>query len=178
MIQLYSLMWILAAYCGVLGFLRGWNREVIATAGIALSMFILFQLDPLLRGTALLFLERDQAALLQIVIFLIIVFMAYRNRSLARDPRRSNRDDRITAGILGGILGVVNGYLIGGALWYFIDINEYPFYPMVMMPTAGSPSAEAIQAIPLVIMSGGASGTGDALILVVVVLFVLVLAVI
>ncbi|HRF99456.1 MAG TPA: hypothetical protein PLZ51_29785, partial [Aggregatilineales bacterium] len=69
MIQLYSLMWILAAYCGVLGFLRGWNREVIATAGIALSMFILFQLDPLLRGTALLFLERDQAALLQIVIF-------------------------------------------------------------------------------------------------------------
>jgi len=178
MIQLYSLMWILAAYCGVLGFLRGWNREVIATAGIALSMFILFQLDPLLRGTALLFLERDQAALLQIVIFLIIVFMAYRNRSLARDPRRSNRDDRITAGILGGILGVVNGYLIGGALWYFIDINEYPFYPMVMMPTAGSPSAEAIQAIPLVIMSGGASGTGDALILVVVILFVLVLAVI
>ncbi|MDX2078735.1 MAG: CvpA family protein [bacterium] len=178
MIQLYSLMWILAAYCGVLGFLRGWNREVIATAGIALSMFILFQLDPLLRGTALLFLERDQAALFQIVIFLIIVFMAYRNRSLARDTRRSNRDDRITAGILGGILGVVNGYLIGGALWYFIDINEYPFYPMVMMPTAGSPSAEAIQAIPLVIMSGGASGTGDALILLVVILFVLVLAVI
>ncbi|MDZ4670641.1 MAG: CvpA family protein [Phototrophicales bacterium] len=177
MIQFYSLMWILAAFCGALGFLRGWNREVIATAGIALSMFILFQLDALLRGTALLFLERDQAALFQIVIFLIIVFMAYRNRSMARDTRRSNRDDRISAGILGALLGVVNGYLIGGALWYFVDINEYPFYPMIMMPTANSPSAEAIQAIPLVIMSGGASGSGDALIIVVVVLFVLVLAV-
>lgn len=177
MIQLYSLMWILAAFGAVLGFLRGWNKEVIATAGIALSMFVLFQIDALFRGTALLFLERDQAALVQIVTFLVIVFMSYRNRSLARDARRSNRDDRISAGILGGILGLVNGYLIGGALWYFLDINEYPFYPMIMMPGGNTPSAQAIDSIPLVIMSGGASGSGDALIIVVVVLFVLVLAV-
>lgn len=177
MIQLYSLMWILAAFCAVLGFLRGWNKEVVATAGIALSMFILFQVDALFRGTALLFLERDQAALVQIVTFLVIVFMAYRNRSLTRDTRRTSRDDRISAGILGGILGLVNGYLIGGALWYFLDINEYPFYPMIMLPGANSPSAQAIDAIPLVIMSGGASGSGDALLIVVVILFVLVLAV-
>lgn len=177
MIQLYSLMWILAAFGAVLGFLRGWNKEVIATAGIALSMFILFQIDALFRGTALLFLERDQAALVQIVTFLVIVFLAYRNRSLARDTRRTNRDDRISAGILGGILGLVNGYLIGGALWYFLDINEYPFYPMIMTPGANTPSAQAIDAIPLVIMSGGASGSGDALVIVVVILFVLVLAV-
>lgn len=177
MIQLYSLMWILAAFAGVLGFLRGWNREIIATAGIALAMFTLFQLDPLLRGTALLFLERDQAALVQIILFLVIVFLAYRNRSYVRETRRSNRDDRISAGILGGLLGLVNGYLIGGALWYFIDVNEYPFYPLIMMPAGNTPSADSIQAIPLVIMSGGASGSGDALIIVAGVLFLLVLAV-
>jgi uncharacterized membrane protein required for colicin V production len=47
MVQLYSLMWILAVFFAVLGFLRGWNREVIGTAGMVLGMFALFQVDAL-----------------------------------------------------------------------------------------------------------------------------------
>ncbi len=50
MIQFVSLLWILALFWAVFGFLRGWYREIIVTAGIIVAMFILVQADFLLRG--------------------------------------------------------------------------------------------------------------------------------
>jgi hypothetical protein len=175
MIELYSLMWILAVFGTFMGFLRGWNREVIATAGILLGSFALFQFDALIRGTLLLSFPREQAFFIQVAIFFIIVYFAYQNRLFEPDRRD---EQSIQSSILGGMVGFANGYLIGGALWYFLDINEYPFSPFVVAPGPNSPSAEAINSIPLVILSGGPTGSGDLFIIGVVLLFLLVLIVI
>lgn len=174
MVQLYSLMWILAIFFGVIGLMRGWNREIIALAGILLGMFALFQLDGLLRGVLLLGFPRNQAFLIQIGVFLVIVFFSYQNRTFVPDrPIKLDRQESI----LGGLVGFVNGYVIGGTLWYFIDINEYPFAPHIVAPGVGSPSAERIGQIPLVMLSGGVSGSGDLLMVAAIVLFLLVLVV-
>ena len=53
MIQLSAVMWTMAIFFAIIGFLRGWNREVIATAGIILGLFALFQFDSLIRGVLL-----------------------------------------------------------------------------------------------------------------------------
>jgi len=174
MIQLYSLMWILGVFFGMLGFLRGWNREVIGLAGILLGMFTLFQFDALIRGTLLLGLPRSQAFVIQIGIFLLIVFFAYQNRAFVPDE---DEKPNTQESILGAIVGFINGYVIGGALWYFLDINEYPFSPYIMAPPVGSPSADRLSSIPLVILSGGVGGSGDLLLIAVVVLFLLVIVV-
>jgi len=175
LVQLYSLMWILAIFFGVAGYMRGWNREVVALAGTALGMFVLFQFDALIRGTLLLSFTRNQAFFLQVSTFLIIVFVAYRNRSIM--PQRRQGESRLQTGILGAIVGLVNGYLIGGTLWYFLDINEYPLAPYVLAPAPTSPSAQSLGSIPLVILSGGVGGAGDLLIVGIVVLFLIVLMV-
>ncbi len=179
MIQLYSLMWILAAFGAFIGFLRGWNREVVATAGILLGSFALFQFDALIRGTVLLGFPREQAFIIQIGIFFMIVYVAYKNTLFEpATPRNKVKDQNIQDGILGGLVGAVNGYLIGGAVWYFLDISEYPFAPFIIAPAPNSPSAEAINAIPLVIMSGGPAGSGDLFLVGVVILIVLVLIIV
>lgn len=174
MIQLYSLMWILAVFGTLIGFLRGWNREVIATAGVLLGTFALFQLDSLLRGTLLLGFPRTQAFIVQLLLFFVIVFFAYQNRIVDPDEREK---ERLQTGILGGVVGFFNGYLVGGAIWYFMDINEYPLSPLIMAPGPDSPSAENISMIPVIILSGGTSGGGELLLIGVIVLFVLVLVV-
>lgn len=174
MIQLFSLMWILAIFFGMIGFMRGWNREIIALAGILLGMFALFQLDALIRGVLLLGFPRNQAFLIQIGIFLVIVFFSYQNRTFVSD-RQVKLDTQ--EGILGAFVGFVNGYVIGGSLWYFIDINEYPFAPHIIAPAINSPSAERIGYMPLVMLSGGVGGSGDLLLVAVIVLFLLVLVV-
>jgi hypothetical protein len=171
MIQLYSLMWILAVFFAVLGFLRGWNRELIGTAGIVLGMFALFQFDALLRGILLLSFPPEQAFLIQLAIFFVIVFFAYQNRTFVT----ARRQDNLQESILGSVVGFFNGYLIGGAVWYFMDINEYPLAPYILAPAANSPSANHLGSIPIVIFSGGIGGSGDLLIGLVVVLVLVVL---
>ncbi|MBC6938079.1 MAG: hypothetical protein DWB42_19935, partial [Chloroflexi bacterium] len=53
MIQLVGLLWGMALVFGFIGFMRGLSRELIATAGIILGLFALFQFDDVLRGTLL-----------------------------------------------------------------------------------------------------------------------------
>lgn len=154
-------MWILAFFLGLFGFLRGWNREVVVLAAILLSMFVLFQFDWLIRGTLLLAFSHTQAFIIQAGIFLTVVFFAYRNRTMLAAQRSQERG--FQAGILGGLVGFANGYLVGGALWYFLDINEYPLAPYVLAPSQNAPAADSLSAIPMVFMSGGVAGSGDTL---------------
>lgn len=174
MVQLYSLLWILAAFFAVTGLIRGWNKEVIGTAGIMLGMYGLFQFDSLLRGTILLRFPMDQTFFIQAAIFIVIVFFAYQNRTFigSNDP-----DGSIQNAMLGGLVGAFNGYLIGGTLWYLMDINEYPFDPYILAPAPNSPSAAQIDILPMVFLGGGVAGTAELLPLAVIALFVLVLIV-
>lgn len=179
MIQLVTLMLIMAFFFAVIGYLRGWNKEIISTAGIVLGLFALFQFDALLRGTLLVNVGRDQVFLVQTIIFAVIVFFAYQSRVITGLDARRDRDrdgrDRVQESILGGILGFINGYLIWGSIWYFMDINQYPFAPYIIAPSPGSPSAEARNLLPLVLLGGGPGGSGDLLAVAVIILFVVVL---
>ncbi|MDL1900718.1 CvpA family protein [Anaerolineae bacterium CFX9] len=176
MIQLSAVMWTMAIFFAIIGFLRGWNRELISLAGIILGLFALFQFDPLIRGTLLASVGRDQVFIVQAIIFIAIVFFAYQTRSvIGDDVRRSQGRDRLQESILGGLLGFVNGYLIWGSLWYFMDINGYPLAPHITAPTPGSPSAQTISILPLVLLAGGPGGNGDFLAIGVIILFVVVL---
>ena len=175
MVQLSSMMWILATFLGIVGFLRGWNREVVVLAGVLLTMFALFQFDALIRGTLLLKFSHAQTFIIQAAVFLAVVFFAYRNEAFVPEQRSGAKG--FQAGILGSVIGFINGYLIGGTLWYFLDINEYPLAPYVMSPGPDSPAAHSLSSIPLVLMSGGLGGSGDTLIVGVVILFLIVLVI-
>lgn len=180
MIQLNAVMWTMAIFFAIIGFLRGWSREVIATAGIILGLFALFQFDALLRGVLLASVPRDQAFFVQAAIFIIIVYFAYQTRSFIGDESRRGGQgrDSLQESVLGGLVGFLNGYLIWGSIWYFMDINEYPLAPLVIAPAPGSPSDQARDLLPLVILGGGPQGSGDLLAVAVIVLFLFVLIVI
>jgi len=175
MIQLYSLMWILGTFFGLIGLMRGWNKEIIASAGILLAMFTLLQFDPLFRGTLLLSFQREYAFLIQALVFMLVVYWAYQNRTFGRTV--IGQRIGLQGSILGGVVGFVNGYLVGGTLWYFMDINEYPFSPYIVAPEPGSPSAEMIGWMPQLILTGGVGGSNEFMLILVIILFVLVLLV-
>ncbi|NJO83400.1 MAG: hypothetical protein HC828_11655 [Blastochloris sp.] len=145
MMQLSAVMWTMATFFAIIGFLRGWNREIISTAGIILALFGLFQFDAFLRGTLLANVSRDQVFLIQTAIFIGIVYFAYQTRAFfGGEGRRGRRDgegrDSTQEKILGALLGFLNGYLIWGSIWYFMDINEYPLAPYIIAPSPGSPT--------------------------------------
>jgi hypothetical protein len=168
---------MMAIFFAIIGFLRGWNKEIVATAGIVLGLFALFQFDTILRGTLLANVSRDQVFFVQTGIFVAIVFFAYQTRSIMGEDIARAREgrDNLQESVLGALLGALNGYLIWGSIWYFMDINEYPLAPYVIAPAPGSPSATTQQILPLVLLGGGPGGNGDLLAVAVIILFVFVL---
>ncbi|MFO7321556.1 MAG: CvpA family protein [Chloroflexota bacterium] len=174
MIELSALLWVMAIFFAIIGFLRGWTKEIVSTAGIILGLFALFQFDTLIRGTLLANVGRDQVFIVQAGLFIIIVYFAYQTRALYGNERGPGRD-ALQESVLGGFLGFLNGYLIWGSIWYFLDINEYPLAPYVIAPAPGSPSDQARSLLPLVVLGGGVTGSGDLLAIAVIVLFIVVL---
>jgi hypothetical protein len=178
MIQLSNMLWLSAIFGAIIGYQRGWNREVISMAGIVLGWFALFQFDSLIRGTLLATMSFDQVFLVQILLFGAVTFFAYQTRIFTPEGRAGeNRRERTQSGILGALVGFFNGYLIWGTFWYFLDINEYPLAPYVIAPTPGSASATSLNLIPIVFFGGGLDGTGDFLTAVVIVVLFIVLVV-
>lgn len=175
MIQLSAVMLMMAIFFAIIGFLRGWSKELISTAGIVLGLFALFQFDGLIRGILLQGAQPAQVFTVQSVIFVAIVFFAYQTRAL---EQRGRQTDRLQDSVLGAIVGFVNGYLIWGSLWYFMDVNEYPFDPYIVSPAPGSPSDQVLGLLPLAVLGGGPGGSGDLLAVAVIILFLFVLVVI
>jgi uncharacterized membrane protein required for colicin V production len=191
MVQLTAVLWVGAMFFAFVGYSRGVSKELISMAGIILGLFALHQFDSLVRGIILANLPPDQRFYGQTIFFLVIVFFAYQTRALigseatqARRGTGAEGRDNLQSSVLGGIVGFVNGYLIMGSLWYFLDINRfpqtnlYPLNPYVVAPLPGSAGAAAVSNLPLYLLAGGPGGSGDLLALAVIVLFLIVLVVI
>ncbi len=173
MIQFVSLLWVLALFWAVFGFLRGWYREIVVTGGIIAAMFVLVQVDFLLRGIFLVRFSRDSVFIIQLIIFGSIIYAA----AVQQQGTRSRQRTGTQAGIIGALVGALNGYLVGTTLWYFLDINEYPFSTFITPPAPGSASAEMIASLPIVLLNGGLTGSGEFFVLTVIVVIVVTLAV-
>lgn len=194
MMQLNALLFILIGLFGIIGYQRGWNKEVISLAAIVLALFTLNSFDNLLRETLLANTSSQTRFLVQAIIFAIIVFFGYQTRALiGSDANRAqgaaNRGggfgfgsgrpedgrDELQSRILGLLMGLLNGYLVWGSIWYLMHINNYPLDPYVRAPIPGTDSAALINALPLYILAGGPGGVDPLLSALVIVAFLIVL---
>ncbi len=172
MISLLSLMWTTAAVFAVTGALRGWHRELAGAAGILLACFAIFQCDRLLRGSLYLLLTDEQTFLLQAAVFLGAVALAYRSRIGARDGSGGGRVRNL---VFGAGIGFFNGWLAAGAIWYFLDINRYPFPQILSAPAEASATFLGAAWMPIVVLGGGLAAGGSLLTLAVLAILALAL---
>jgi hypothetical protein len=165
-IELSAVFWLLIAFFGVIGLMRGWVREIQATAAAVLAMFIIEQISPwvwtvLVSRTPADILAADplgtlrRLVMLKAAILLIVVFFGYQGPVLVNyatsGRTRANRPrESIQEGMMGLAVGLLNGYLIVGALWWYIHVAQYPF-PWVISPLnfPDSASARMIAMLPL-----------------------------
>lgn len=172
MIQLSSFLWLMILMFAAVGFMRGWTKELVATAGIVLALFTLRQfetllIDPLTDG------EQRPKFYLQATILVLMAFFAYQTPPEKLSRRGVVGDRRnVQEGILGALVGALNGYLLIGSLWWYMDNLEYPLSPYITPVVPGSASAELVSALPLSWMLGG---DGSLLSMLMIGLFVFVI---
>ncbi|MCL4262452.1 MAG: CvpA family protein [Anaerolineae bacterium] len=177
MLSLSALFWIAVGAFALVGALRGWAREIVATSGLVLALFIInqfgFTILSLLGQTPAGLNDPTLAQRRQFYIYsLILMFLAFFSY---QSPRLSGTlgarlrpRDTVQDKLLGAIVGGMNGYLIAGAIWAFLEFTNiggtqwvqlapgvpYPFDPMVIVrPAVGSTAANMVMRMPIPLLS-------------------------
>lgn len=177
MMQLSSVLIMVAIIGGVVGYLRGWSKEVVATAGIILALFTQQQFNVIVFEPITAGASAEAKFYLYSFLLLIVTFFAYQTPAqasrLSGNRLYSNsRRESLTERVLGLFVGAFNGYMVFGSLWYYLDSFGYPFNPYFTAPAPGSPSAMLVASnvLPLAWLV-----QGNLLTIVVIVLFLFVI---
>ncbi len=145
MVSLSVLFYIFILIFALIGAIRGWAKEVIATFSTFLALFIISVLQVYVPAVKV-FLENSPASYqvsFNMLILGLVVFCGYQTPNLPMlvDNQRFMHD-RLQDTVLGFIIGAFNGYMIFGSIWYFIHAANYPF-SYVVAPIAGTPAGQA-----------------------------------
>lgn len=154
MMPLNTVLWGLVIFFGLIGALRGWAKEMIVTFSIivALALRVIFsQYVPFIRDI----LNRPPTEQFYIYTVLII-FMAvagYAGPVISARLAGKAAREKLQDILLGFIIGAINGYLIVGSIWYFLDRANYGICA-IEPPLPGSASElMATKYLPLCWMS-------------------------
>lgn len=127
MISLSVLFMILILIFAAIGAIRGWIKEILVTASVILAIFTIFLLEkylPIFKESVNL----DNPFTMRIGVLAVLTFFGYqgpRFLSLIRDEKHLR--DKIGNFLLGIICGAINGYMIFGTAWSYLDQAGYPF---------------------------------------------------
>ncbi len=126
---------------GIIGAMRGWAKELLVTSAVILGLFlnaILENYVPPYRTA--LFLQPDRTQLIvRGAMIVLLAFFGYQTPAL-RALQPKVRRERIEELLLGLVLGLLNGYLLIGSLWYHLHQVDYlPESDLIIWPPPGMP---------------------------------------
>ncbi len=154
MVPLNTIFWALVLLFGLIGALRGWAKEIMVASSVLLAMFVqqvfgqyvlgpgnpylpmLFSASPDLAAPTL---YTETQFIVCTALLLVLVFFGYAGPTLvSRFSGKIAREKRQDA-LWGFFLGLLNGYLSLGMLWFYLHKSGYIFGG-IQMPPEGSPA--------------------------------------
>jgi uncharacterized membrane protein required for colicin V production len=132
-----ELNWVFGMYVlllAMIGAMRGWAKELLVLFAFVLSMFILAILVRFNEAIREFIFTKEPGTAqfwLQAILMGVLVFFGYQTPGFTKAPVAKERRDRFAVTVLGFLLGALNGFLIIGTLWYFMEQSSYPFAPLI-----------------------------------------------
>ena len=143
MISLTHVFWFFVFFFALVGAMRGWAKELLVSFSVILAIFILtvmFRYVDFFQN--LLTTTGPGAAFwLRAIILMVMAFFGYQTPSIPRLAQKAVRE-RLQDVLLGIFLGALNGIMIVGSLWFYLDQADYPF-EFVIAPDLSTPAGQA-----------------------------------
>ncbi|MEA3309368.1 MAG: CvpA family protein [Chloroflexota bacterium] len=130
MVPLETVFIGLMLFFGIVGALRGWAKELLVTFSVILARFVelvLVKYMPVVKES----LAQVEAAepktwfYLRLGIFIVIVFFGYATTTISAALGIKTRKDKLQDTLLGFFLGGINGFLVVGMVWGFLEHLGY-----------------------------------------------------
>jgi uncharacterized membrane protein required for colicin V production len=135
MVSLIVIFWMYVILFGIIGGMRGWAKEILVSCSLILAMAFIVLMEhyvPFIRDT-LVPGKGSMLFWLRSLILGVLVFFGYQTPNVARLAPKMTRE-KLEHAILGAVIGAINGYLIAGAIWFYMADSNYPF-SVVAAPT-------------------------------------------
>jgi len=143
MISLLVAFYIFIFVFAIIGAMRGWAKEMLVSFSVVLALALIAVLEILLPVTRNIIQPGStQQFWIRSVILFLLVFFGYQSPKLSQLARAAIRRDQIQDVILGLVFGALNGYLIFGTIWAYMDAAGYPFAPYITAPSPVDPLGE------------------------------------
>ncbi len=128
MIPINVVFWSMVILFGCIGAMRGWAKELLVTFSVLVALFIMtiIQLFGPIKN-AIGALKGPVAFWVPTFILFLLVFAGYQTPMLARFASGKFVREKFSDAFLGFFIGMINGYLIFGSLWFFMKEAGYPF---------------------------------------------------
>lgn len=120
---------VVIALFGAIGIVRGWSNELGVTTMLLLTLFVitfLFPTETAGRLDSLLVrvgVAENQVivitSLIAVVALLAVTFISYQGMGLTYPGGKKNN-------LLSLLIGLINGYLLAGSVWYYLDRANWP----------------------------------------------------
>lgn len=127
MISLTVLFWMYVVLFAMIGAMRGWAKEILVTAGVIVSIFVITIIEKFIPFTRDA-LTPSTAFTVRISVLAVMTFFGYQGPNLPRVVESGKFvRDRFQDVLLGIFLGAINGYMIFGTAWFYLNEAGYPF---------------------------------------------------
>jgi hypothetical protein len=154
MVPLDTIFWGMLLLFGLIGALRGWAKEIMVASSVLLAVFVqqvfaqyvlgpgnpyLPMLFPASSEVAEPLVYTEQQYFLVTGLLLLLVFGGYAGPALVSRFSAKIAREKLQDSLLGFFLGLLNGYLIIGMLWFYLHRSGY-VVGGIEMPLEGTPA--------------------------------------
>ncbi len=132
MVSLTFMFWLLVILCGIIGAMRGWAKEILVVFSVILALFIITVLETYVPYVSGAINSASPAAhfWVRAIIVIALAFFGYQSPGFPLLAGKT-RGERVQDRLLGFLLGMINGYLIFGTLWWYLNSANYPFEQII-----------------------------------------------
>ncbi len=143
MMSILYVFWSYVIVFAVIGLMRGWAKELL----VAFSVILALALSVLLRAYMPIVSKFNDTDIelfwIRTIILVALVYFGYQTVAIVPHLQSKATRERLQDALFGLILGALNGYLIAGSLFFYLDQAQYPFPNIVSQPSG--PLAAAVQ---------------------------------
>jgi uncharacterized membrane protein required for colicin V production len=134
MMSIVYLFWLFVILFGIVGWMRGWAKELLVSFSVILALglnHVLRRYIPIAQNLP----ETDESLFwVRTIILLVLVYFGYQTViSISHLASKAVRE-RLQDTLFGGIMGALNGYLVVGTILFYLHVADYPFPEVISKP--------------------------------------------
>ena len=136
MVSLVYIFWMYVILFAIIGAMRGWAKELLVSFSVILALalnYLLRKYTPMIKDippTDISFFW------IRTWITVALVFFGYQTVATFGALSGKARKEKLQDALFGAVMGAINGYLVIGTLWYYLDDAKYRFSDIFSPPTA------------------------------------------